>query len=80
MIFLSLNTERIDDMFLPATHDIKDAISKYAGFFGMVVSITVVLNLILPTGETLSNAPKLMVSILISIFLGWLSFAIKSNK
>jgi hypothetical protein len=67
-------------MFLPATHDIKDGISKYAGFFGMVVSITVVLNLILPTGETLSNAPKLMVSILISIFLGWLSFAIKSNK
>jgi predicted membrane chloride channel (bestrophin family) len=67
-------------MFLPATHDIKDAISKYAGFFGMVVSIAVVLNLILPTGETLSNAPKLMVSILISIFLGWLSFAIKSNK
>ncbi|MBU3550965.1 hypothetical protein [Polynucleobacter sp. MWH-Berg-3C6] len=67
-------------MFLPTTHDIKDAISKYAGFFGMVVSIAVVLNLILPTGETLSNAPKLMVSILISIFLGWLSFAIKSNK
>ena len=67
-------------MFLPTTHDMKDAISKYAGFFGMVVSIAVVLNLILPSGETLSNTPKLMVSILISIFLGWLSFAIKSNK
>lgn len=67
-------------MFLPATHDMKDAISKYAGFFGMVVSIAVVLNLILPSGETLSNTPKLIVSILISIFLGWLSFAIKSNK
>jgi len=67
-------------MFLPTTHDIKDAVSKYAGFFGMVISITIVLNLILPTGETLSNTPKLIVSILISIFLGWLSFAIKSNK
>jgi hypothetical protein len=67
-------------MFLPTTHDMKDAISKYAGFFGMVVSIAVVLNLILPSGETLSNTPKLIVSILISIFLGWLSFAIKSNK
>jgi predicted membrane chloride channel (bestrophin family) len=67
-------------MFLPTTHDIKDAISKYAGFFGMVISITIVLNLILPTGETLSNTPKLIVSLLISIFLGWLSFAIKSNK
>jgi len=70
----------MDDMFLPTTHDIKDAVSKYAGFFGMVISITIVLNLILPTGETLSNTPKLIVSILISIFLGWLSFAIKSNK
>ncbi|MBU3579007.1 hypothetical protein B6A14_01695 [Polynucleobacter hirudinilacicola] len=67
-------------MFLPTTHDIKDAVSKYAGFFGMVISITIVLNLILPTGETLSNTPKLIVSLLISIFLGWLSFAIKSNK
>ena len=67
-------------MFLPTTHDIKDAISKYAGFFGMVISITIVLNLILPTGETLSNTPKLIVSLLISIFLGWLSFAIQSNK
>ncbi|WP_216236108.1 hypothetical protein [Polynucleobacter sp. 73C-SIWE] len=70
----------MDDMFLPTTHDIKDAVSKYAGFFGMVISITIVLNLILPTGETLSNTPKLIVSLLISIFLGWLSFAIKSNK
>lgn len=67
-------------MFLPTTHDIKDAVSKYTGFFGMVISITIVLNLILPTGETLSNTPKLIVSLLISIFLGWLSFAIKSNK
>jgi flagellar biosynthesis protein FliQ len=67
-------------MFLPTTHDIKDAVSKYAGFFGMVISITIALNLILPTGETLSNTPKLIVSLLISIFLGWLSFAIKSNK
>lgn len=76
----SLITERMDAMFLPTTHDIKDAISKYAGFFGMVVSITVVLNLILPAGETLSNTPKLIVSILIGIFLGGLSFAIKSHK
>ena len=70
----------MDDMFLPTPHDAKDAISKYAGFFGMVISITIVLNLILPTGETLSNTPKLIVSLLIGIFLGWLSFAIKSNK
>jgi flagellar biosynthesis protein FliQ len=67
-------------MFLPTPHDAKDAISKYAGFFGMVVSIAFALNLILPTGETLSNAPKLVASILISIFLGWLSFAIKSKN
>ena len=67
-------------MFLPATHDIKDAVSKYAGFFGMVISIAFALNLILPTGETFSNTPKLIVSILIGVFLGWLSFAIKPNK
>lgn len=67
-------------MFLPKPHDAKDAISKYAGFFGMVISIAFALNLILPTGETLSQIPKLMVSILIGIFLGWLSFAIKPNK
>ena len=67
-------------MFLPVTHDIKDAVSKYAGFFGMVISIAFALNLILPTGETFSNTPKLIVSILIGVFLGWLSFAIKPNK
>ncbi|QWE12451.1 hypothetical protein [Polynucleobacter sp. AP-Titi-500A-B4] len=67
-------------MFLPTPHDAKDAISKYAGFFGMVISIAFALNLILPTGETLSQTPKLIVSILIGIFLGWLSFAIKPNK
>ena len=68
-------------MFLPASHDLKDAISKYAGFFGMVISIAFALNLILPSGETLTQTPKFIVSILIGIFLGWLSFAIKySNK
>ena len=70
----------MDDMFLPATYDTKDAISKYAGFFGMVISIAFAVNLILPTSESLSNTPKLIVSILIGIFLGWLSFAIKPNK
>ena len=67
-------------MFLPKPSDLKDAISQYAGFFGMVVSIAVALYLILPSGETLSNTPKLLVSILIGVFLGWLSFAIKPNK
>jgi len=67
-------------MFLPTPHDAKDAISKYAGFFGMVVSIAFALNLILPTGETFSSTPKILTVILISVFLGWLSFAIKSNK
>ena len=67
-------------MFLPTPNGAKDAVSKYAGFFGMVVSIAVALNLILPNGETLSNTPKLIVSVLIGVFLGWLSFAIKSNK
>jgi len=67
-------------MFLPTPRDTKDAISKYAGFFGMVFSIAIALNLILPSGETLSNTPKLIVSILIGVFLGWLSFAIKPNK
>jgi len=67
-------------MFLPKPTDLKDAISQYAGFFGMVVSIAVALYLILPSGETLSNAPKLLVSILIGVFFAWLSFAIKSKK
>jgi flagellar biosynthesis protein FliQ len=67
-------------MFLPTPNGAKDALSKYAGFFGMVVSIAVAINLILPSGETLSNTPKLIASILIGVFLGWLSFAIKSKK
>ena len=67
-------------MFLPAPNNIKDAISKYAGFFGMVISIAIAIYLILPNGETLSSTPKLMASILIGIFLGWLSFVIKPNK
>jgi flagellar biosynthesis protein FliQ len=72
--------ERMDDMILPTPNDAKDAISQYAGFFGMVISIAIAIYLILPSGETLSNTPKLIVSILIGIFLGWLSFAIKPKK
>jgi hypothetical protein len=34
----------------------------------------------LPTGETLTQTPKLIVSILIGVFLSWLSFAIKYNN
>ena len=67
-------------MFLPTPHDAKDAISKYAGFFGMVISIAFALYLILPTSETFSNTPKLLTVILIAVFLGWLSFAIKPTK
>ena len=75
-----LTTERILDMFLPTPHDTKDAISKYAGFFGMVVSIAFAFNLILSAGGALSKSATIFVSILIGICLGWLSFAVKSKK
>ncbi|MBJ7380503.1 MAG: hypothetical protein JHC80_07115 [Polynucleobacter sp.] len=67
-------------MFLPTPHDTKDAISKYAGFFGMVVSIAFAFNLILSAGGALSKSATIFVSILIGICLGWLSFAVKSKK
>ena len=67
-------------MFLPATHDIKDAISKWAGFFGMVVSITLALNLILPNSDAISGGSKLLACVVMALMVGWLSFAIQIKK
>jgi hypothetical protein len=67
-------------MFFPAPHDTKDAISKLAGFIGMVVSITLALNLILPSGGALSSSAKLFACLVIALMVGWLSFAIKIKK
>ncbi len=67
-------------MFFPAPHDTKDAISKLAGFIGMVVSITLALNLILPNGGALSSSAKLFACLVIALMVGWLSFAIKIKK
>lgn len=67
-------------MFLPATHDIKDAISKWAGFFGMVVSITLALNLILPNSDVISGGSKLLACVVMALMVGWLSFAIQIKK
>ena len=67
-------------MFLPTFHDAKDAISKFAGFLGMVVSITLALNMILPDSGALSASAKLFACALIALMVGWLSFAIKLKK
>ena len=63
-------------MFFPQPHDAKDAISKYAGFIGMVISIAFAFNLILPASSAVSGTSKLIVCLVIGFFLGWLSFAI----
>jgi hypothetical protein len=67
-------------MFFPAPHDTKDAISKFAGFVGMVVSITLALNLILPASGALSSGAKLFACLVIALMVGCLSFAIKIKK
>ena len=67
-------------MFLPASHDTKDAISKWAGFFGMVVSITLALNLILPNSGVISGGSKLFACVVMALMVGWLSFAIQIKK
>ena len=67
-------------MFFPQPHDSKDAISKYAGFIGMVISIAVAVNLILPSSSAVSGTSKMIVCVVIGIFLGWLSFAITGRK
>ena len=72
--------QRILKMFFPQPHDAKDAISKYAGFIGMVISIAVAVNLILPSSSAESGTSKMIVCVVIGIFLGWLSFAITGRK
>jgi hypothetical protein len=55
-------------------HDMKDRISKIAGFFGMVVSITVAFYLIFPAGQTQSKFAMFLVSLGIAISLSVLTF------
>ena len=64
--------ERMQNMF--KFNDLKDRISKIVGFFGMVVSITVAVYLILPTGQTQSTFAMLLVSFGIAIALSVLTF------
>ncbi len=67
-----LDPERMQSMF--KFHDMKDRISKIAGFFGMVVSITVAFYLIFPTGQTQSKFAMFLVSLGIAIALSILTF------
>lgn len=67
-------------MFFPTPHDSTDAISKYAGFIGMVASIAFAVHLILPAGGALSATGKTIVEIAIGLMVGWLSFAVKLKK
>jgi hypothetical protein len=55
-------------------HDMKDRISKIAGFFGMVVSMTVAFYLILPAGQAQSKFVMFLVSLGIGIALTVLTF------
>ena len=67
-------------MFFPAPHDAKDAISKFAGFIGMVASVSLAVHLILPVSPALSASSQMLVSIIIGLMVGWLSFAIQLKK
>ena len=67
-----IDLERKQSMF--KFHDMKDRISKIAGFFGMVVSITVAFYLIFPTGETQSKFAMFLVSLGIALALSVLTF------
>lgn len=67
-------------MFFPTPHDSTDAISKYAGFIGMVASIAFAVHLILPAGGAISASAKTIVAIAIGLMVGWLSFAVKLKK
>ena len=55
-------------------HDMKDRISKIAGLFGMVISITVAFYLIFPAGQTQSKFAMLLLSFAIAIALTVLTF------
>jgi len=67
-------------MFFPAPHDAKDAISKFAGFFGMVASIALAVHLILPASSAIFASAHSLVSVIIGLMFGWLSFAIRIKK
>ena len=67
-----INLERMLDMY--KFHDMKDRISKIAGFFGMVVSITLAFYLIFPTGQTQSKFAMFLVSLGIALALSGLTF------
>jgi hypothetical protein len=67
-------------MFFPAPHDAKDTISKFAGFIGMVASIALAVHLILPVSSALSASSQTVVSIIIGLMIGWLSFAVQLKK
>lgn len=67
-------------MFFPAPHDAKDAISKFAGFIGMVASVALAVHLILPVSSALSASAHTLVSIIIGLMVGWLSFAVQLKK
>ena len=67
-------------MFFPAPHDAKDAISKFAGFIGMVDSVALAVHLILPVSPALSASSQTLVSIIIGLMVGWLSFAVQLKK
>jgi hypothetical protein len=67
-------------MFFPAPHDAKDAISKSAGFIGMVASVSLAVHLILPVSPALSASSQTLVSIIIGLMVGWLSFAVQLKK
>jgi hypothetical protein len=55
-------------------HDMKDRISKIAGFCGMVISITVAFYLIFPSGQAQSKVAMFLVSLGIAISLSVLTF------
>ena len=67
-------------MFFPAPHDAKYAISKFAGFIGMVASVSLAVHLILPVSPALSASSQMLVSIIIGLMVGWLSFAVQLKK
>lgn len=67
-------------MFFPKPHDSRDAISKLAGFIGMVISIAIAVHLILPANGVLSAPGKTLVCFSIGLMVGWLSFAVKLKK
>jgi hypothetical protein len=64
--------ERMPEMY--KFHDMKDRISKIAGFFGMVVSITLAFYLIFPTGQAQSKIAMFLVSLGIALALSGLTF------